>query len=107
MALSHSLRRCLSGPTAFAASSLLASALHAGVMRSPSAVLGTNLGTFDPQTALGNMINQSGLDKPFSDGVTDFDDYFTAGAPPFAQGAFNNGWQSDFTFTLPLTGFVD
>jgi hypothetical protein len=85
----------------------IATPLHAGAILSPTAVLGTDLGTFDPVTALENMINQSGLDKPFTSGVTDFDEYFTTGAPPFAQGGFANGWQSDFTFTLPLTGFVD
>jgi hypothetical protein len=80
---------------------------HAGTILSPTAVLGTDLGTFDPITALGNMINQSGLDKPFTSGVTDFDEYFTTGAPPFGQGRFDFGWQSDFSFNLPLTGFVD
>lgn len=86
---------------------VLASPLQAGTMLSPTAVLGTDLGTFDPATALGNMINQSGLDKPFTNGVTDFDEYFTTGAPPFAQGRFDFGWQSDFSFTLPLMGFID
>jgi hypothetical protein len=93
----------------FAAFSIvgIAAPLQAGAILSPTAVLGTDLGTFDPVTALENMINQSGLDKPFSSGVTDFDEYFTTGAPPFGQGRFDLGWQSDFTFTLPLTGFVD
>jgi hypothetical protein len=86
---------------------VIAAPLHAGAILSPTAVLGTDLGTFDPATALENMINQSGLDKPFTSGVTDFDEYFTTGAPPFGQGRFDFGWQSDFTFTLPLTGFVD
>jgi len=99
-------RSCLAQ---FAALTFVAIAvpLHAGTILSPTAVLGTDLGTFDPVTALGNMINQSGLDKPFTSGVTDFDAYFTTGAPPFGQGRFDFGWQSDFTFTLPLTGFVD
>jgi len=78
-----------------------------GTMLSPTAVLGTDLGTFDPQTALGNMIDQSGLDKPFITGVTDFDAYFNSGVQPFAQALFTNNWQSNFTFSLPLTGFVD
>ena len=54
-----------------------------------------------------NMINQSGLDKPFTTDVTDFDEYFTTGAQPFGQGNFSNNWQSNFTFNLPLMGFVD
>jgi hypothetical protein len=80
--------------------------LSAGTMLSPTAVLGTDLGTFDATVPLENMINQSGLDKPFTSGVTDFDEYFT-GDPAFGQGNFANNWQSDFTFNLPLTGFVD
>jgi hypothetical protein len=80
--------------------------LHAGTMLSPTAVLGTDLGTFDSSVPLENMINQSSLDKPFTSGVTDFDEYFTTGAPAFGQGGPGN-WQSDFTFNLPLTGFVD
>jgi hypothetical protein len=83
------------------------STTRAGTILSPVAALGTDLGVYDPQTPLENMINQSGLDKPFTSGVTDFDAYFNTGASPFAQGAFNNGWQSNFSFTLPLTGYVD
>jgi hypothetical protein len=82
-------------------------AAHAGTMLSPAAVLGTDLGTSSPQTPLENMINQTGLDKPFTSGVTDFDDYFNNGASPFAQALGTNNWQSDFTFSLPLTGYVD
>jgi hypothetical protein len=79
----------------------------AGVMLSPTAVLGTDLGTFDPFIVpLENMINQSSLDKPFTSGVTDFDAYFDTGDPPFGQGGPGN-WQSDFSFNLPLMGFVD
>ena len=84
-----------------------APALRAGTMLSPVAVLGTDLGTLDPQTSLGNMINQSGLDKPFTSGATDFDEYFTTGAQPFAQALFTNNWQSEVDFSLPLVGFVD
>jgi hypothetical protein len=84
----------------------VAPTLSAGVMLSPTAVLGTDLGTFDPSVPLENMINQSSLDKAFTSGVTDFDEYFTTGAQPFGQGGPGN-WQSDFSFNLPLTGFVD
>jgi hypothetical protein len=75
-------------------------------MLSPTAVLGTDLGTFDPSVPLENMINQSSIDKPFVSGVTDFDTYFTTGAQPFGQGGPGN-WQSNFSFNLPLMGFVD
>jgi hypothetical protein len=81
--------------------------VHAGTMLSPVAVLGTDLGTFDPaQVPLENMINQSSIDIPFTSGVTDFDDYFDPSNQPFGQGGPGN-WQSDFSFNLPLMGFVD
>lgn len=83
-----------------------ATTLSAGTMLSPVAVLGTDLGFFDATTPLENMINQSALDKPFSSGVTDFDGYFTTGGQPFGQGGPGNWW-SDFSFNLPLMGFVD
>jgi hypothetical protein len=85
---------------------LVAATARAGTILSPVAVLGTDLGTFDPTVPLENMINQSSIDKPFVSGVTDFDAYFTTGAQPFGQGGPGN-WQSNFTFNLPLTGFVD
>jgi hypothetical protein len=53
------------------------------------------------------MIDQSGLDKPFTSGVTDFDDYFNSPPTAFAQAAAGNNWQSQTFFTLPVTGFVD
>ena len=81
--------------------------LRAAVMLSPTAVLGTDMGESPPAGALGKMIDQSGLDKPFTSGVTDFDAYFTTGAPPFAQAAAGNNWQSAVDFSLPVSGFVD
>jgi hypothetical protein len=99
--------RCRLAPFAALALTAIAVPLQAGTILSPTAVLGTDLGTFHPDTALENMIDQSGLDKPFTSGVTDFDEYFSTGDPPFGQGRFDFGWQSDFTFTLPLTGVVD
>jgi len=76
-------------------------------LRSPTAVLGTDLGVLDPITPLENMINQSGLDKPFTSGTTDFDTYFTTAPSPFAQANGDNNWQSNFSFNLPMMGFVD
>lgn len=90
-----------------AALACIAAPSRAGVMLSPASVLGTDLGTYDTATPLENLINQSGLDKPFTSGVTDFDEYFTTGDPPYGQGAFNLGWQSNFSFNLPLSGYVD
>src|SRR5688500_15321460 len=91
-----------------AAGVLWAGDLRAASMVSPTAVLGTSLGENSPADApLVNMINQSGLDKPFTSGVTDFDAYLTTGDPPFAQAHFSNNWQSELSFTVPVTGHVD
>jgi hypothetical protein len=88
--------------------SLIAVDVRAAVIVSPTAVLGTDMGVSDPQLApLENMINQSGLDKPFTSGVTDFDAYFNTGEPAFAQAAAGNNWQSETFFTLPVMGTVD
>lgn len=74
---------------------------------SPAAVIGSDLGAFAPTTALTNMINQSGIDKPFVSGSTDFAPYFAFSNRAFAQNGGTNNWQSDFSFDLPLNGFVD
>lgn len=87
--------------------SICAANLPAAVLLSPATVIGTDLGVFDSTTPLVNMINQSGLDKLFTSGVTDFDTYFATGDPPFGQGNFVNNWQSNFSFNLPLMGYVD
>jgi len=79
----------------------------AGVILSPTAVLSTDLGTFNNEVPLENMINQSGLDKPFDSGVTDFDDYFNTPPEPFGQANYLNNWQSEVVFDLPVTGYVD
>ncbi len=79
----------------------------AGTIVSPTAVLGTDLGTFNDDVPLVNMINQSGLDKPFESGVTDFDAYFETPPEPFAQANYRNNWQSEVVFDLPVTGYVD
>ncbi len=76
---------------------------------SPVAVIGTDLGTFSPTAPLESMINQSGIDAPFVSGTTDFDTYFATPGQPFGSpgdGGTNN-WQSDFSFDLPLMGYVD
>jgi hypothetical protein len=52
------------------------------------------------------MINQSGLTKPFTSGVTDFDSYFTTGDQPFAQGGVGEWWSS-VDFALPVEGNID
>jgi hypothetical protein len=74
---------------------------------SPVSVLGTDMGESSPLASVGKMIDQSGLDKPFVSGVTDFDAYFTTGDQPFAQAMAGNNWQSVTQFTLPVTGTVD
>lgn len=84
-------------------------ALAGPVTLSPVAVVGTDLQTFSPTAPLESMINGSGVETPFTSGVTDFDTYFADPARLFAQsgnGGTNN-WQSTFSFSPPLTGTVD
>jgi hypothetical protein len=82
--------------------------LKAASILSPVAVVDSDMGESHPQLgAFENMVNQSGLDKPFTSGVTDWDTYFTTGDDPFAQAAAGNNWQSETQFTLPVMGYVD
>ncbi len=80
---------------------------HATAILSPVEVLGTDLGVSRTDTPLVNMINQSGLDKPFTSGVTNFDAYFNEGDPAWGHANYLNNWNSNFSFNLPLMGYVD
>jgi hypothetical protein len=84
-----------------------ATAVGAAVILSPATVLGTDIGEAAQNAGVSKMIDQSGLDKPFVSGVTDFDTYFTTGDEPFAQATAGNNWQSETQFTLPVSGNVD
>jgi len=53
------------------------------------------------------MIDQSGIDKPFVSGTTDFDGYFADPEQTFATNSYLYNWQSEYSFDLPLTGHVD
>jgi hypothetical protein len=77
------------------------------VVLSPVAVVGSDLGSYDPTTSLENMINQSGIIAPFVSGTTDFSDYFANPGRTFAANGGRNNWQSNFSFDLPLKGYVD
>jgi hypothetical protein len=74
---------------------------------SPVAVVGTDLGSYAPETALAHMIDQSIVQTPFVSGATDFETYFAAPDKMWATNGGTNNWQSDFSFNLPLTGYVD
>jgi hypothetical protein len=85
----------------------LASIACGGTILSPAAVLGSDLGTnSETVTPLVNMVNQSGLSKPFTSGATDFEDYLTTGDQPFAQGGVGEWW-SQVDFSLPVEGTID
>jgi hypothetical protein len=87
---------------------MLAPAVASGqVMLSPVAVVGTDLGSCCAEAPLANLINQSGVEKPFISGTTDFDTYFAVPHQTFAMNGPANNWQSDVAFTLPLHGYVD
>ena len=77
------------------------------VIVSPVAIESTDLGEFGATTPLTNMINQSGLVKTFTSGVSGFDRYFDFNPVPLTSNDFMNNWQSLVDFTLPLTGHVD
>lgn len=56
-----------------------------------------------------NLINQSGVTTPFTNGVTAFDTYFANPSQTFAtsgNGGTNN-WQSDTAFDLGYQGYLD
>jgi hypothetical protein len=76
------------------------------VMLSPIAA-STDLGEYDATTPVTKMLDQSGLSKPFTSGVTSFDGYFDFNPVPFNSGTTANTWNSLVDFTLPLTGHVD
>jgi hypothetical protein len=74
---------------------------------SPVAVLGTDLGVSDPGSGTTNLINGSGILTPFLSGATDFKTYFGSGGTAFARNRPENNWQSDFSFDLPLKGYIE
>jgi hypothetical protein len=85
---------------------ILAVSLSAEVIVSPVSVTESNLGTYNSTTPLTNMINQSGITTPFTNGVTDFDAYFTPNNK-FSRNVDNTKWQSLVSFNLPLVGNLD
>jgi len=78
----------------------------ARVILSPIAA-STDLGEYDATTPVTKMLDQSGLSKTFTSGVTSFDGYFDFNPVPFNSGTTANTWNSLIDFTLPLTGHVD
>ena len=80
----------------------------ANTILSPVAIVASDLGEVSPsQSPFVNMINQSGLDVPFTSGQTGFDLYFSNSNAHGADANFAGNWQSDVSFVLPLQGFVD
>jgi hypothetical protein len=87
--------------------SLASHTVSGAVVLSPATVVGSDLGSFAAETALDHMIDQSGVQTPFVSGSTDFDTYFADPPKTWATNGGTNNWQSDFSFNLPLTGYVD
>jgi len=83
------------------------SVAQGAVVLSPVAVAGSSLGSFDETTPFENMINRSGITDPFVSGSTDFGTYFAVFGEPFGNAHFTNNWQSEVSFELPLTGYID
>lgn len=74
---------------------------------SPVAVVGNSMGEYNASVPTLNMINHSGLVKPFTSAVTGFDTYFDFSPTPNGLISFVNNWQSQIQTTLPFTGTVD
>ena len=74
---------------------------------SPTAVLGTDLGTYSAEVPLENTINHSGIEKPFTSGESDWDAYFDIEPEPFGNGYYANNWQSDVVLAPPVEGTID
>ena len=70
----------------------------------------TAIQSFNDTVSVTNLINQSGIETPFTSGVTPFDPYFANTTPaPFANsgsGGVNN-WQSTTAFDLGYQGYLD
>ncbi len=82
--------------------------LPSHVIVSPIAIADTDLGEYDPsQVPLSQMIDQSGLHVPFVSGQTGFDYYFSQAEADRSDVGFQNNWQSEVSFDLPLQGYVD
>ena len=80
---------------------------HGQIMLSPTAVLGTDLGTLSEEVPLTHLIDQSGLDTPFISGTTLFETYFASPDQTFAMNGPANNWQSEVDFELPQQGSID
>jgi hypothetical protein len=83
------------------------SVAQGAVVLSPVAVVGSSLASYNASTPYENMINRSGIDDPFVSGSTDFGTYFAEFGKPFGNANYTNNWQSELSFNLPLTGYLD
>lgn len=86
---------------------ILSGLAHGQIMLSPTAVLGTDLGTFSGEVPLTHLIDQSGIEIPFISGATDFDSYFAPANQTFALNSPASNWQSAVDFDLPQQGWID
>lgn len=102
------LQLAFSEPTAsFSMTPHFAGGLVIGAMLSPAAIVGTDLGAFSGDTALENLIDGAGLNKPFVSGETSFDAYFDSGENLAADSLYSNNWQSAVSFDGQIAGYVD
>ncbi|MCW5552317.1 MAG: hypothetical protein KIS67_09110 [Verrucomicrobiae bacterium] len=81
--------------------------VFAQVALSPVAIAGSDLEAYAASTPFTNMINHSGVTVPFVSGATNFDAYFADPVSAYANANYVNNWQSEVSFDLPLTGYVD
>lgn len=98
---------CLRVWAALAGILSLGGAVHGQILLSPTAVVGTDLGTFSGEVPLTHLIDQSGLETPFISGTTLFETYFASPNQTFAMNGPANNWQSEADFELPQQGSID
>jgi len=78
-------------------------ALYAGMIMSPTAILANSIGSFSPDFDEAFMIDQSGLSAGFTSGVTDFTTY-VGGNPTHNETLSNSIW---FGPKFSVTGTLD
>lgn len=76
-------------------------------IRSPLSITASDLGDASATYPKTKMIDRSGLAKPFTSGVTSYDDYVSTLPAPNHVTTAGNQWISPIDTSLPLQGYVD
>ncbi len=76
-------------------------------IRSPLAIVASDLADASAVYPKQKMIDRSGLSKPFSSGISSYDDYVSTLPAANHSVSAGNQWVSPIDTSLPLQGFVD